>query len=109
MEAVLKPRPAIVRHFVGPVPRSCYRLKSYRRYPGVPVFCLNAGSAGSLKSDLETVIQSQGVEHRASTYEDAIYWIGTKPTRYSIVHDSADDISMNPYSFFPRVLMVISL
>ncbi|KAG8807691.1 hypothetical protein FRC17_004316, partial [Serendipita sp. 399] len=67
------------------------------RYPGVPVFFLDASSGTSLKADLDTLVRSQ-----TSEYDDALAWLADDLENWLLILDNADDPSLNLPHYIPR-------
>ncbi|PVF91547.1 hypothetical protein CPB86DRAFT_830534 [Serendipita vermifera] len=69
----------------------------YLRYEGSPVYFLDASSREALRSDLQTLPQSQMDE-----YTDALIWLAKERENWLIIMDNADDPSVKLARFIPR-------
>ncbi|PVF99244.1 TPR-like protein [Serendipita vermifera] len=68
-----------------------------QRYPGEPVYFLDASSQATLESDLKTLVQSQSDVHK-----DALIWLASTPRDWLVIMDNADDPSLELAKFLPR-------
>ncbi|KAG8820176.1 hypothetical protein FRC18_011809 [Serendipita sp. 400] len=67
------------------------------KFPGVPVFFLNASSEASLTADLVTLVRSQ-----TDNYDDALTWLANGIKNWLLIMDNADDPSLKLSTFLPR-------
>ncbi|KAG8811474.1 hypothetical protein FRC17_002432, partial [Serendipita sp. 399] len=67
------------------------------RFPGTPVFFLDASSEISLNSDLDRLVRSQTDEH-----DDALAWLANDLENWLLILDNADDSSLDLPQYFPR-------
>ncbi|PVF91549.1 hypothetical protein CPB86DRAFT_878456 [Serendipita vermifera] len=68
-----------------------------KRFPGVPVYFLDASSESALTADLQTLVRSQ-----SNTHSDALLWLAAELKDWLIIMDNADDPTVKLTRFFPR-------